>query len=159
MKVECLEPGVSPVTLDEAKKHLRVTGDEFDDSIWGMVEAATSTAENITGLKFRKGTYKVTSEYLRVIRTELMPILSAEVRVDGKIVEGVDVEGSRIILPDMKGETVEITIQTGYKILPYDIRAAILLMAGKLFDNPSDSVENLPKASTNLLKHYRRWER
>uniref|UniRef100_UPI0026DBD0BD hypothetical protein n=1 Tax=uncultured Butyricimonas sp. TaxID=1268785 RepID=UPI0026DBD0BD len=82
----------------------------------------------------------------------------AEVRVDGKIVEGVDVEGSKIILPDMKGETVEMTIQTGYNLLPYDIRAAILLMAGKLFDNPSDSVENLPKASTNLLKHYRRWE-
>ena len=146
------------MTLEEAKKHLRVTGDEFDDSILGMVEAATSAAENITGLKFRKGTYKVTSEFFRVIHSGLMPILSVEIKVDGNIVDGVEVEGSKIILPDLQGETVEMTVQTGYNLLPYDIRAAILLMMGKLFDNPSDSVENLPKASTNLLKHYRRWE-
>ncbi len=158
MKVECLEQGISPVTLEEAKKHLRVTGDEFDDSILSMVEAATSSAENITGLKFRKGTYKVTSEFSRVIHSGLMPILSAEVKVEGNVIDNVEVEGSKIVLPDMQGETVEITIQTGYNLLPYDIRAAILLMTGKLFDNPSDSVENLPKASTNLLKHYRRWE-
>ena len=74
------------------------------------------------------------------------------------VVDGVEVEGSKIILPDVQGETVEISVQTGYDKLPHDIRAAILLMTGKLFDNPSDSVENLPKASTNLLKHYRRWE-
>lgn len=159
MKVECLEPGVSPVTLEEAKKHLRVTGDEFDDSILGMVEAATSAAENITGLKFRKGTYKVISEFSRVIPIGIMPISSLTVKVDGNVIEGADVEGSRVLLPDLQGETVEMTIQTGYNLLPYDIRAAILLMMGKLFDNPSDSVENLPKASTNLLKHYRRWER
>lgn len=158
MKVECLEPGISPVTLDEAKKHLRVTGDEFDDNILGMVEAATSAAENITGLKFREGTYKVTSEFCRVIRAGLMPIRSFEVKVDGVVVDGVEVEGSKIILPDVQGETVEISVQTGYDKLPHDIRAAILLMTGKLFENPSDSVENLPKASTNLLKHYRRWE-
>lgn len=159
MKVECLELGVSPVTLEEAKKHLRVTGDEFDDSILGMVEAATSSAENITGLKFRKGTYKVISEFSKVIHSGLMPILSVEVKVDGNVIDSVEVEGSKIIFPDIQGETVEITVQTGYNVLPYDIRAAILLMTGKLFDNPSDSVENLPKASTNLLKHYRRWER
>ena len=158
MKVECLELGVSPVTLEEAKKHLRVTGDEFDDSILGMVEAATSAAENITGLKFRKGSYKVTSSFSRVIHSRLMPILSVEVKVDGNVVDGVEVEGSKIMLPETRGETVEITIQTGYNLLPYDIRAAILLMTGKLFDNPSDSIENLPKASTNLLKHYRRWD-
>ena len=82
-----------------------------------------------------------------------------EVKVDGETVEGAVVNGSKVLLPVVPGSTVEMTVRTGYLLLPHAIRAAILLMTGKLFDNPSDSVENLPKASTNLLKHYRRWER
>ena len=147
MKVECLEPGVSPVTLEDVKKHLRITGDEFDDNLRGLLEAATDAAENFTGLKLRDESYSVICDYSREIATGLFPVRSVEVK------------GSKMLLPVLPGATVEMTVQTGYSLLPYAIRAAILLMTGKLFDNPSDSVENLPKASTNLLKHYRRWER
>ena len=159
MKVECWEPGNSPVTLEDVKKHLRITGDEFDDNLRGLLEAATDAAENFTGLKLRDESYSVICDYSREIATGLFPVRSVEVKVDGKTVEGVTVNGSKMLLPVLPGATVEMTVQTGYSLLPYAIRAAILLMTGKLFDNPSDSVENLPKASTNLLKHYRRWER
>lgn len=159
MDVECLSTGISPVTLEVAKQHLRVIGDEFNDNITGMVEAATSAAEHATGLILRKNTYRVTCDFSLEIYTKLMPIREIEIKIDGKVVEGVKVRGSRVFLPEMTGEAVEMTVQTGYENLPHDIRAAILLIAGKLFDTPSDSVENLPKASTNLLKHYRRWDR
>ena len=155
MKVECLEPGVSPVTLEDVKKHLRITGDEFDDNLRGLLEAATDAAENFTGLKLRDESYSVICDYSREIATGLLPIRS----VDGETVEGAVVNGSKVLLPVVPGSTVEMTVRTGYLLLPHAIQAAILLMTGKLFDNPSDSVENLPKASTNLLKHYRRWER
>ena len=154
MKVECLEPGVSPVTLEDVKKHLRITGDEFDDNLRGLLEAATDAAENFTGLKLRDESYSVICDYSREIATGLLPIRSVEVKVEGAVVNG-----SKVLLPVVPGSTVEMTVRTGYLLLPHAIQAAILLMTGKLFDNPSDSVENLPKASTNLLKHYRRWER
>lgn len=159
MKVECLESGNSPVTLEDVKKHLRITGEEFDDNLYGLLEAATDAAENFTGLKLRDESYSVICDYSREIATGLLPIRSVEVKVNGETVEGAVVDGSKVLLPVIPGGTVEMTVQTGYSSLPYAIRAAILLMTGKLFDNPSDSVENLPKASTNLLKHYRRWER
>lgn len=159
MKVECWEPGNSPVTLEDVKKHLRITGDEFDESLHGLLEAATDAAENFTGLKLRAENYSVICDYSREIATGLLPIRSVEVKVDGETVEGAVVNGSKVLLPVVPGSTVEMTVRTGYLLLPHAIRAAILLMTGKLFDNPSDSVENLPKASTNLLKHYRRWER
>ena len=58
----------------------------------------------------------------------------------------------------MIGHEVEITYTAGMKEVPYDIQAAILLHASALFNNPVDSVETLPKASTNLLRPYRLWE-
>jgi hypothetical protein len=37
------------------------------------------------------------------------------------------------------------------------MKAAILLHAASLFNNPTDSVEVLTKASQNLLRPYRSW--
>ncbi|NLZ20297.1 MAG: hypothetical protein GXY24_08600, partial [Bacteroidales bacterium] len=39
-----------------------------------------------------------------------------------------------------------------------DIKAAVLLHAAALFNNPVDSVETLPKASSRLLDPYRTWQ-
>jgi hypothetical protein len=51
-----------------------------------------------------------------------------------------------------------IIYRAGRTEVEYDIRAAILLHAAALFNNPVDSVETLPKASFNLLRPYRNWE-
>ena len=37
------------------------------------------------------------------------------------------------------------------------LKAAILMHAASLFNNPTDSVEVLTKASQNLLRPYRSW--
>ena len=107
MKVECLEPGVSPVTLEDVKKHLRITGDEFDDNLRGLLEAATDAAENFTGLKLRDESYSVICDYSREIATGLLPIRSVEVKVDGETVEGAVVNGSKVLLPVVPGSTVK----------------------------------------------------
>lgn len=89
-----------------------------------------------------------------------MPIKEASVKVDGNEVCGVDWEDSTVILPDTcNGSEIEIKILTGFDVFPDDITAAILLVTGRLFENPADSVENLPKASSNLLNAYKRWGR
>lgn len=38
-----------------------------------------------------------------------------------------------------------------------DIRAAILLMAARIFNNPNDSVDKLSTISQSLLSPYRSW--
>ncbi len=52
------------MTLEDVKKHLRITGDEFDDNLRGLLEAATDAAENFTGL-FHEGLSR--REYQRSI--------------------------------------------------------------------------------------------
>lgn len=43
--------------------------------------------------------------------------------------------------------------------IPYPLKAAILMTAGRLFECPTDSVFNLPTASQALVKPYKRWDR
>ena len=89
-----------------------------------------------------------------------MPIKEASVKVDGNEISDIDWEDSTVILPGTcSGRKIEIKIKTGFDIFPDDITAAILLVTGRLFENPSDSVENLPKVSSNLLNAYKRWGR
>lgn len=160
MKVKRLNIGQSPVTLEQAKRHLRITSDDFDDDIRGKLEAAITSAENYTGIMLREYDYVVTCDFTGVIKTEIMPMKEVRVKVDGIEVGNIDWEDSSVILPDTcRGSKIEIEIKTGFDIFPDDVTAAILLITGRLFENPSDSVENLPKASSNLLNAYKRWGR
>lgn len=53
MKVKRLNIIQSPVTLEQAKRHLRITSNDFDADISGKLEAAITAAENYTGLMLR----------------------------------------------------------------------------------------------------------
>ena len=50
---------------------------------------------------------------------------------------------------------MSVRYTSGMNQVPFDIKAAIMLMAAKLFNNPVDSVETLPSAAKNLLRPYR----
>lgn len=148
------------MTLAEVKEHLRLTGDEFDGNLTLLLEAAVSGAETITGLTLRESTYRVTELNDRVVSTGLMPIRAVTATVDGRPLEGVGISGSHVILPDdVEAVTAELEVKTGFDEFPADLKAAILLMTARFFEFPSDPVENLPKASTNILKNYTRWDR
>lgn len=160
MKIERVDLGASPVSLIEVKEHLRLTGDDFDNSLKLYIEAATSAAEKFTGLVLHESEYKITTGWSTEIRTGIMPIRTVSVKVNDIVIPDVYFVDSTVFLPgEDQADTVEITIHTGFDVFPADIKAAILLMVGKLFENPSDSVETLPKASTNLLRAHRKWGR
>ena len=74
MKVKRLNIGQSPVTLEQAKRHLRITSNDFDDDIRGKLEAAITSAENYTGIMLREYDYVVTCDFTGVIKTEIMPM-------------------------------------------------------------------------------------
>ncbi len=43
--------------------------------------------------------------------------------------------------------------------VPYALRAAILLDAARMFQNPADGVDKMQTISKNLSSSYRRWDR
>ena len=66
-------------------------------------------------------------------------------------------ERTLLISSEVSGETLVVTYEAGLSQVPFDMKAAILLTAAKLFNNPVDSVESLPSVAKNLLRPYRSW--
>lgn len=155
--------GVSADILAKLKDHLRLTTDDFDNNLSLYLAAAITTAEKYTGQIFRRSECRISGVFEHIVRTGILPIISVEkvlvddVELDRNIVE---VEESVIRFPEnVSGKRMEIALDAGFAEMPADVFAAVLLMASKLFENPADSVEQLPKASTNLLRPYKRWGR
>ncbi len=55
-------PAVEPITLDEAKEHLRVTGDDEDGYISGLIRAARVMCENQIDRSFITTAWRVTTD-------------------------------------------------------------------------------------------------
>lgn len=145
------------------KDHLRLLNSDFDDILELYLRAAVGAAESYTGQILRNTTWVTEGTAdSDTLSTDIYPIRSLlSVTVDGRSValSSATVSGSRITLPGAAGLPVRVEYTAGYEKLPPDIAAAVLLMAARLFENPADSVEQLPKASTNLLRPYKRWGR
>ena len=80
------------------------------------------------------------------------------VRLDGLDLpsSSFSLKGSRLVFQaGLTGEEVEVTWKAGMEEVPPDIHAAVLMKAGRLFNNPGDTVDALVTASDNLLRPYR----
>lgn len=154
-----LLPAISP-SLDDFKRHVRITSDDLDAELQVKLLAAINAAENMIGQVIALSRFTLTVPFTKCIPLPSRPLFEVEtVSVDSLECEDYTVKGNLVILPDdMEGLTVEVTYIAGMTEVPYDIQAAILMHAASLFNNPVDSVETLPKASTNLLRPYRLWE-
>lgn len=147
--------------LKKLKEHLRITVDDFDSELGVLLDAAVETAEKETGCVFLPSQFKITA-YTSIEETGYYPADEAtslkidEVETD---LEQVHISGGRVCVQSEEGRKIEVVFDAGYTIIPAPVFIAIFLIAGALFKNPIDSVESLPKASTNLLKNYRRWLR
>lgn len=128
--------------LPGLKEHLRLLVDDFDFSLSSILSAAIEHAENVTGSIFLESEFSGTD----IDRGGFYPIqkvISGDATFDGGRIKG-------------KGE---VTFLAGYPSMPPAARAAIYLIAASIWKDPEDGVRNLPTASTNLLKSYRRWQR
>ena len=68
-------------------------------------------------------------------------------------------EDSLTFAESVTGKKVVIVYESGLAQVPEDIQAAILLLAGSLFNNPTDRPEERDRTTArNLLRPYRRWE-
>nr|DAH35460.1 MAG TPA: head tail connector [Caudoviricetes sp.] len=140
-----------PVTLERFKKHMRIAIAAFDDDLLSKLKAAFANAENYIGQYLIPSTLTITGDFASVTVPNLTDIES--VKSNGEEVLYA-VRGDKILFD--KDTDIELVCTAG-GCDKEDILQAVLLIAAAMFNNPVDSVEQLPKASQMLLRPYRAW--
>ena len=157
-KREYIQAVLDP-SLDDLKAHVRVTSDDLDGTLMQSLKAAVRSAEHHIGQVIALSKFTYTGAFARALplRVPVLEILA--VAVDGVEVpsESFTVAGGVLTFAeDVTGAAVEVTYKAGMcPPVEFDIRAAILLIASKLFMNPADRVETLVSKSSILLRPYR----
>lgn len=146
------------VTLDDFKRHLRITNNVFDTDLDEKLKAAHRVAEHYIGQILMKSRIVETMEFCGVVS------LSAPLdSVTSVKLNNVDIPftatGNTLVIPGTMEGTMEVDYIAGKDTIEYDIKVAILLIASDMFNNPVDRVEQLPRSSQMLLRPYRRYGR
>lgn len=155
-------PAVEPVSLTEAKLHLRVDHDDEDDLIEMLITAARQQAENYTGRAIINQTWELTLDQFPDDDMALPPApLSSITSIIYKDLNGVNTTASASTLyePDIYSEpgkaclrygqtwptaqdiqnSITATYVSGYGAtgasVPAAIRSAILLLVGHLYEH------------------------
>ena len=144
------------------KSHLRITANDLDGQLDMYLRAAVDSAEQFTGIVLVKSGMELEEDFAKLLRLPL-PLMSVEgVSVDGEELSSDDytVTGGKLVFSEgVSGSVVQVSCTAGRTHMEEDIRAAIMLRAAKLFNNPADSAEMLISASDNLLTPYRQIRR
>jgi len=159
---EIIDNSLCP-TLAVFKNHIRLTVSDtnMDADLTLKLKAAILAAENFIGYRLALSSYTLRLSFSRTVTLDYAPVATVtSVSVDGVALTAADynLSGNVLSIADwVSGSSMEIVYTAGYSDYEEPIKSAILLMATALFNNPNDSVESLPKASTNLLRPYRKY--
>jgi len=144
--------------LQEFKSHIRMTSNDLDAELNAKLMAAVRHAEHHIGKVILRSEFVTTVPFAPTLTLKVPDIVVLGLEVDGAPVTGWSLDGRVLYIPStVSGETMTVTYEAGYGCIPWDMKAAILMHAASLFNNPTDSVETLAKASQNLLRPYRSW--
>jgi hypothetical protein len=147
-------------SLEDLKRHLRITSSDLDSTLEPYLLAAIEAAEKHIGRIIAASEFCYSGWFVRSFEMKGPVRKLVRVEVDGVELtpDEYTVDRNNILLSqEIKGEEVLVSYQAGMTSVPFDINAAILLTAAKLFNNPVDSVESLPSVAKNLLRPYRTW--
>lgn len=147
-------------SLEDIKRHLRVTSDDLNENLEMYLRAAIESAEHHIGKIIAASIFTYEGWFVRSfdMLTPFRKVISVE--VDGDVLSETDYKVDKrtiVISPDIKGDKIKVVYEAGLQTVPFDMKAAILLTAAKFFNNPVDSVESLPSVARNLLRPYRSW--
>lgn len=142
--------------LQEFKRHIRMTSDDLDAELYAKLMAAVRHAEHHIGKVILRSEFVETVPFASSFNLKVPNPVVESLEVDGEDTNGFDQDGKTLHVYG-SGTSMTVTYEAGYESIPWDMKAAILMHAASLFNNPTDSVEVLTKASQNLLRPYRSW--
>lgn len=187
--VRITPPAITPVSLAEAKAHLRVDFDDDDALIGSMIDAAVAHLDGWAGVLSRclinqvwrqdfcgwpsNGCLRLPFADVSAAAVTYRDGADAEQTVSADLYEIVaDERSSRVLFktgfacPALSADRhhpVQITMTAGYgaaaSAVPAAIRAAILMMAGHLYNHreaAGEPMAELPFAVSALVAPYRR---
>lgn len=188
MRYKTVTPvSVEPVTLEEAKLHLRVDSDDEDNLIQSLISTARTYCENYTGRAFATQTLEAYLDEFPVGEIELPrpPLqsvtsviyknsdsVSTTMTVTTEYIVDSDSDVGRIVLPYGKSwpsftaytvNPIKIKYVTGYTAIPESLKQAMLLLIGHWYANREDVItgtisKTIETASRALMNQYRvRW--
>ena len=144
--------------LADFRSHIRMTSHDLDAELYAKLMAAVRHAEHHIGKTILRSCFVTTVPFTSTLTLKVPNPEIEGLKVDGVTVTDYSVSGRTISVgAGITGQSMEVTYLAGYNVIPFDMKAAILMHAASLFNNPTDSVETLAKASQNLLRPYRSW--
>lgn len=148
-------------SLADFRRHLRITSHDLDAELHAKLRAAILTAEHEISTVIAPSVYVLSTKFVNHIGLR-WPVRSVtSVKVDGELVPETDyivTESALCITGDVSGSRMEVTYEAGLEQVPEDMQAAILLLAGSLFNNPTDRPEERDRTTArNLLRSFRTW--
>jgi len=167
------------VTLEEAKQHLRVDGDDEDTLIEGLIAAASAQIDGPAGWLGRSLGEQVLEAGLDAfvydpIQLPYAPVLSIEsIRYEDAVGEWRTLDAAAYELRDDllgtawskewprtpayrgRSRTVLIRYRAGYATLPAAIRVAVLMLTEHLYRNRGSDDVAMPRAVEMLLQPFR----
>lgn len=148
---------VRPVSLEDMKRHLRIYVDSFDADLEGKIDAATEWAERYCGMIVAAADITVTGDLRGTFQVPgpVRGILSAKKGGEDVPSDGISYSIDGTITLGDGVEADEVIYNAGLEKTPDGICQAIMLAAAAMWENPTDSVHNLPTASESLLRQYR----
>lgn len=178
-------PTIEPVTLTEAKLHLKVDDTTEDTLITALIQAAREHAENYTGRAFIEQSWElVMDEFDEEIELPIAPatsVTSITYKDPNNVTQTLSASVYELNTHDTPQEiyvkygqvwpaylaienSITVTFKAGYGAtaasVPAPIRAAILLIIGHLYQNRENVVvgrtpAELPQGAESLLNPYR----
>lgn len=169
---------VQPVQLEELKEHLGIYHSEKDYNLTLLLKSAVKVAETFTGRVFRCGGEVQElhlCEFAQLAVVETAPVTGIEsvkyfdlgnneqTLATGLYHAGINAVPAVVVFGNTpatypRPDAVKIQFTAGYPYpdaVPEDVRAAILLIAQYLYENPGDSVRQLPTTSEWILKNHK----
>jgi len=173
-------PAVEPVTLDEAKAHLRVDTNGDDALIARLIASARERAEAVTGRAFIAQGWTLALDAWPASRTIVLPkpplvsvasVTLADRAGDASVLDAdayiVDTAAARIVLKSTsalpatlaEANAVAVAFTAGYGAdaddVPAAIRQAILAIVAELYEKRGDEAVAMPAQALSLLAPYR----
>lgn len=174
LRVKRLSPGSPVLTVEEARDHLRV-GHDFDVGyIERLIAAAVSMIEGPTGagIPLSKARWCLTMDHLPCrFDIDLCPVVSLdEITVEGETIDpstyAVDLDSTpaRVVGAYHPRHctgvgAVKVEFTAGYEIVPADLRHAVLMLIGHLYEHREATSEvdlkDVPFSVNAIINRYR----